>query len=59
MNEKWFVAYVYGTTTGGNRNGGVGDFDTEEEARKEIVSLKDDHPDSVWMLIHGTEIARG
>lgn len=55
---RYFVVYVWGSCRAGDRNGGVMDCDTLEEARKEIADLLTDHPDATWKLIHGEEVER-
>lgn len=56
--EKWFVFYVLGSTLKGNRNAGIGEFDTEEAARDEMADIAETHPEYSVILIHGTEIER-
>lgn len=55
---RYFVVYVWGSCRAEDRNGGVMDCDTLEEARKEIADLLTDHPDATWKLIHGEEVER-
>lgn len=55
---KFFVCYVTGSTLAGNRNGGMAEFDTEQEARDEIESIVSDHTEYVVVLVHGDELER-
>lgn len=55
---NYYVAYVWGSTRAGDRNGGLGTFDTLKEAEDEAKSIVDDHTDAVAVVIEGKERSR-
>lgn len=56
--EKWFVFWLVGSTRAGDRNAGVSDFATEEEARHDMQYIAEGYAEHVLVLVHGTEVER-